>query len=130
MEFKDFYIHLGKLAYAVAMADGNVQQEEIDKLRLDLKEILLPLESDLDEFGMDSAFYTEFEFEKLMDQEVEVAAAFKEFIAFAENNKGNITDKMKEVSIKIIENVANAYQGIIKEEQVLIDELKSKFKEI
>jgi len=52
MNYEDFYTQLGKLAYAVAMADGTVQQEEIDKFRDDIKELLLPLESGADDLNL------------------------------------------------------------------------------
>ena len=130
MDFKKFYVNLGKLVYAIAMADGSVQQEEIEKFRNDLNNLLLPLHSGVDELGMDSAFYTEFEFETLMDNKVSMKEAFDSFIKYIDENKDDFTDELKEVCMKIVEDVAKAYEGIVEEEKVLIDTLKAKLDSI
>jgi len=126
MNYEDFYTQLGKLAYAVAMADGTVQQEEIDKFRDDIKELLLPLESGADEFGIDNAFFSEFEFKSLMDKKIGVEETFESFLNFIDKNKESIDDNLKEVCLKVVENVALAYQGIVESEKLLIDKLKEK----
>ncbi|MCF8298130.1 MAG: hypothetical protein K9J13_11335 [Saprospiraceae bacterium] len=130
MNYKQFYVNLGKLVYAIAMADGSVQQEEIEKFREDLNELLIPLQEGVDEFGMDSAFYTEFEFEKLLDKKVSMKEAFDSFMIFIDENKSDFTIELKAICIKIVENVANAYQGVVKEERELINALTEKLNSI
>ena len=130
MNLKQFYINLGKLVYAIAMADGRVQQEEIEKFREDLNELLLPLQEGVDEFGMDSAFYSEFEFEKLMDKNISMQEAFDSFSIYIDENKNDFNDELKEICIKIVENVAEAYEGIVQEEKDLIAALKEKLNSI
>ncbi len=130
MNLKQFYINLGKLVYAIAMADGRVQQEEIEKFREDLNELLLPLQEGVDEFGMDSAFYSEFEFEKLMDKNISMQEAFDSFSIYIDENKNDFNDELKEICIKIVENIAEAYEGIVQEEKDLIAALKEKLNSI
>ncbi|MFC2110928.1 hypothetical protein ACFLQ5_00595 [Bacteroidota bacterium] len=130
MNFKQFYINLGKLVYAIAMADGSVQQEEIEKFREDLDDLLKPLHGGVDELGMDSSFHTEFEFEKLMDENISMKDAFDSFSSYIDENKRDFTDEIKRVCIKMVENVANAYQGIIAEERELINALNEKLNSI
>lgn len=126
MEYKEFYIELGKLVYAIAMADGQVQQEELDTLRNTINTHLAPLEDSMDEFGTDSAFYTEFEFETLMDSQADVKSCFESFMQYIENNKNLFTPKFKAACINVIEEVAKAYQGIIPAEKELIDKIKAR----
>jgi len=77
MEIKDFYTHLGKLLYSVAMADGEVQDEEMQELyKLVISEL-----SDENMFDQEevNVFHTEFEFEELMDKNASKDEAFGAF---------------------------------------------------
>ncbi len=125
MDYKEFYTELGKLLYAVAKADGEVQDEELHKIYQmvvnDLSdEMLFERGDEVD------AYYTEFEFEALIDRNTEMDVAMNSFIDFYNKNKGEFTDKMIETTLKAMIAVADAYDGIVPEEQELIDELKEK----
>jgi uncharacterized tellurite resistance protein B-like protein len=130
MELKQFYRELGKLIYAIAKADGTIQQEEVDTFRETLRKHLQPLESSFDDFGVDPAFYTELQFESMMDESSSMQESFDSFMQFAEENKTQFTPEMKQATINIIKDVAEAFQGIIDEEQALIDAVIAKFQSI
>jgi uncharacterized tellurite resistance protein B-like protein len=128
MNYKQFYIELGNLLYAIANADGAIQKEEYDQLYKLVREELLPLEDSVDEFGTDNAFYTEFEFEALMDRKASVSETFQSFVKFAKENRTHMDDTIKKICIHSVEKIARAYRGIDKYEQELIDNLKKEFK--
>jgi uncharacterized membrane protein YebE (DUF533 family) len=111
--------------YAVAKADGEVQDEELDKIYQmvvdDLSdEILFNRGDEVD------AYYTEFEFEALIDQNTDMHVAVNSFIDYFNKHQADFTDKMKETTLKAMIAVADAFEGIVPEEQKLIDELTEK----
>jgi uncharacterized membrane protein YebE (DUF533 family) len=125
MDYKEFYTELGKLLYAVAKADGEVQDEELHKIYQmvvdDLSdEILFNRGDEVD------AYYTEFEFEALIDQNTDMHVAVNSFIDYFNKHQADFTDKMKETTLKAMIAVADAFEGIVPEEQKLIDELTEK----
>ena len=125
MDYKEFYTELGKLLYAVAKADGEVQDEELHKIYQmvvdDLSdELLFNRGEEVD------AYYTEFEFEALIDQNVDIHAAVHSFNEYYEKNQELFNDKMKQTTLKAMIAVADAFEGIIPEEQALIDEITKK----
>jgi len=127
MDFKEFYTELGKLLYAVAKADGEVQDEELHKIYQmvvnDLSdEILFDRGDEVD------AYYTEFEFEALIDRNVDIHAAVNSFVDYFERNEDKFNDKMKQTTLKAMIAVADAFEGIIPEEQALIDVITKKLK--
>ncbi len=124
MEKKDFYINLGRLLYAVAMADGEVQDEEMQEL---YKLVISDL-SDESLFNQDevNVFNTEFEFESLMERKVSRNDAFHTFIGFFDQNKTHFTPEMKKVVIHAVERIAESFDGIVNEEREMIDILKSR----
>jgi tellurite resistance protein len=127
MDYREFYTELGKLLYAVAKADGEVQDEELHKIyQMVVKDLsdasLFDRENEVD------AYYTEFEFEALIDQNTEMTVALQSFLEFFDENEDSFTDDMKAISLRAMEHVAEAFDGIVPEEQALIDELSAKFK--
>ncbi len=126
MEIKEFYVHLGKLLYAVAMADGEVQDEEMQELyKLVISEL-----SDENMFDQEevNVFYTEFEFEKLLDNNANKEDAYNAFVKYFDENYKNFTPHMKKVTIYAVEQIAKAFDGIVEEELVMIDGLKDRLK--
>jgi uncharacterized tellurite resistance protein B-like protein len=129
MSTSEFYIELGRLLYAVAKSDGQVQKEEKEKIYSIVKDELLSLEDTVDEFGMDNAFYTEFEFERLVDIRSGAKDPFQSFVSYVKMNHEEIHDELKKLVIRCVEKVAFAYGGIDETEQALIDKLAGKLKD-
>ncbi|OIP01553.1 MAG: hypothetical protein AUJ98_03860 [Bacteroidetes bacterium CG2_30_33_31] len=125
MEYKEYYTELGKLLYAVAKADGEVQDEELYQIyKIVVEEIS---DDNLFERGEEvDSYYTEFEFEALIDKNTDMHEAFNSFLLFYGENEKDFTKKMKLTTLKAMEAVANAYEGIVPEEQLLIDNLKKR----
>jgi len=61
-----------------------------------------------------------------MDKKIGVEETFESFLNFIDENKESIDNNLKEVCLKVVENVALAYQGIVESEKLLIDKLKEK----
>lgn len=124
---KDFYIHLGKLLYAVAKADGSVQDEELNSIyRLVVTEI-----KDDEIFGKNGnidSYYTEFEFEELMDHNADVNDSLNSFLVFFRENHKEFTPLMLEITLNAAQRIAESYEGIIPEEQKILDLINDELK--
>jgi len=127
---KEFYSHLGKLLYAVADIDQVISKEERNALHSIVKKELSPNENNIDEFGTDISYYTEFEFDVLTDQVATSEDTFNSFINFVEENKKHFDSKIKNLTIHLASEIAKAYEGTSKKEEDLIEKLKNKLKEI
>ena len=68
MNHKKYYIELGKLFYAIANADGKIEPKEIAALREIIQNQFVTVEAESDEFGVNDAYYAEFEFETLNEK--------------------------------------------------------------
>jgi hypothetical protein len=93
MEAQLFYKELGRLLYAIAAADGTVQDKELATLKRIVKEELAPLEASTDHFGTDQAYITEF------------------------------GERRKALIYKAADSVATAFHGVGKKEMPLLIEL-------
>lgn len=124
MDYQEFFIETGRLFYAIAMADGEVQPSEhkliLDIIRRNLKE----LESSSDAFGTANAYYTEFEMERLIDFKVEPIEAFNSFIDFATENLNDISTDLRIQLVQMAENVAESWNGVVNTEHDLLSRLK------
>jgi hypothetical protein len=115
---------LGKLLYAIAIADGFVQEEEKYNLhRFVLKE-LAHHERTYDSSGMNQAFYVDFEFESYVKEHPELNGTAKNFGEFVEENIEPGDKQLLERSIQLMENVATAYSK--GKEKTIIDQVRSK----
>lgn len=128
MNYKKLYIEIGKLLYAVAKADGNVQSEEKVALKEIVQKELAPLEASIDAFGSDQAFYAEFEFETLEANDIAHEDALKSFIDFAHANPNLFNDQLIKLTFDAVKKIANAYQGTNKVELEVIALLNKAFK--
>jgi hypothetical protein len=122
--YKKFYKQLGKLLYAVAKADGKIQEPEVKAIHEIVTTDLAPLENSVDPFGTDAAFYAEFEFELLRDREVKKDKAYQAFLDYLKENDKHIKPHLRNLAITAVEKVAEAYQGTEKAEADLIADLK------
>lgn len=120
---REFYKELGKLVYALAKADGEIQVKESDKLIEILRgtEIyceqgeIIPLQSE--------KYYTEFEFMLYKEKKIAVKDAFSSFINFINNNFTHIDDKMKKITLALAKKILKSHKGINRLEQKMLDEL-------
>ena len=124
-DIKDLYLHLGKLTYAVAIADGRVQQEEINDLHKLIRNEFVSLEKATDEFDTNLAFYTEFEFETRVDSQTSKADVYDAFISFLREHREHITPEIKELCVNSVLHIAEAYGGVVEKEKEFLQKLQS-----
>ncbi|WP_250631671.1 hypothetical protein [Rhodoflexus caldus] len=122
--YKKLYKNIGVLLYAIAKADGQIQDKEIKVIHRIVVEDLAPLEESVDNFGTDAAFFAEFEFEILQDRDISAQKAFDRFVAFAKENQKNLSPELRALIVKSVEKVAAAYRGTNKAEAEMIESLK------
>lgn len=122
--YKKFYKQIGVLLYAIAKADGQIQDKEIKTIHQIVVEDLAPLEESVDNFGTDAAFFAEFEFEILQDREISAQKAFDRFVAFAKENDKNLSADMRQLIVASVEKVAASYRGTNKAAAEMIEALK------
>jgi hypothetical protein len=120
---KQYYKELGKLLYAISIADGVVQQEERDQLHQYVTKELAHNEKTYDSSGMNQAFYVDFEFEDLIKQHPELNGTVKTFKRFLENNLEPGDRELMRRSLVLMEGVTNAYTK--KKEKNIIEQVKS-----
>ena len=124
MDYQEFYIETGRLLYAIAMADGAIQEDEKSKMLNLVRDTLRKLEGSVDAFGTSNAFYTEFELERLIDFNVDSRESFDSFIDYFESNRSEMTSDLKAIIIQMAEEVAEAWDGVVAEENAYIIRLK------
>lgn len=125
MIFSEFYSEVGKLLYAVADVDGKISQKERDAIHQLVQEELVPIEQSKDDFGTDSAYYTEFEFDVLEEQQIPAQLALQSFLDFIVEHKTAITPELKSASIKVAEKMAAVYYGTNRQEEALLEKIKN-----
>jgi uncharacterized tellurite resistance protein B-like protein len=120
MHYKEFYSELGKLLYAVSDIDGTLSKAEKNKLQEIVKKELVPAETHVDDFGTNTAFYSEIEFD-FMDEAIgDAVTAFESFIDFVEDHHTAFDAQTKKASLHVMKELADAYYGTNKKEKELI----------
>ena len=130
MIYKKFYAEVGKLLYAIAIADGVVDEKEYRLLRNIVRNKLVPMEQSTDAFGTDAAYFAEMEFDVLYDQAAEAEPAFNSFIDFVEAHHKSFDKHLKDVCLQISREIAHAYYGINKKESSMLKTLKKEMQKV
>ncbi|MEZ4811148.1 MAG: hypothetical protein R2819_12375 [Allomuricauda sp.] len=120
----EFYQNLGKLFYAVAMADKEVRPVEVERLRNYVRQHWLDIDGFEDEFHTDAAYLIEIVFDWLQDEEKEGDAYFDEFKDFYKEHPEKFTPKLKSLIIETAESIASSFAGKNKSEMLIIFRLK------
>jgi hypothetical protein len=127
---KQFYKELGRLLYAVAMADGKIQKEEEKTLHDFVCKELALSEPTSDSSGMNQAFYTDFEFADYVRQNISIEEAHDSFMRFFSANAADIDPILIYKSIRAVEKLAGSFKKINQKERDLIDRIKKEILEI
>ncbi|NAY91304.1 hypothetical protein GTQ34_05170 [Muricauda sp. JGD-17] len=125
----EFYQNLGKLFYAVAMADKQVRPVEVKRLRKYVRQYWLEIDDFEDEFSTDSAYQIEIVFDWLEEEEKNGEDYFKDFEAFYKEHPEKFKPEIKSLIINTAEAIASSFAGKNKSELLLIFKLKLLFKE-
>jgi hypothetical protein len=111
MIYKNFYSEVGKLLYALAKADGQISAEEINEIHQLVLKDLVPLEDSSDEFGTDSAYYVEMEFDFLNENSYDPDVAFDSFISYVEDHYTAFDERLKTAIMDVAETLINSFHS-------------------
>lgn len=121
MIYKNFYSEVGKLLYALAKADGSITAEEIKAIHQLVLKDLVPLEASTDEFGTDSAFYVEMEFDFLNENFYDPDVAFNSFITYVDDHYSAFDEHLKSAILNVATTLFNSFHGTnIKDHNYLV----------
>jgi hypothetical protein len=118
------YQNLGKLFYAIAMADKKVHPKEIKKLKDAVAHYWVDVDELTDEFGTDAAYQIEIVFDWLLQEEKDSDVYFDAFVAYFIENKDKFPETVKLLIRKTAEDIAASYSGMNKSELMLLGKLK------
>ncbi|WP_298477061.1 hypothetical protein [uncultured Maribacter sp.] len=119
-----FYQNLGKLFYAIAMADKQVNSHEVQKLKEDVRKYWVPLDNTEDAYGTDAAFQIEIVFDWLHLEEKESEYYYKEFLDFYKEHPTFFTPDINKIIWKTADDIASSFSGKNKSELILLAKLK------
>ena len=122
-----FYQNLGKLFFAVAMADKHVRPREVDKLLEDVRTYWLDLDQSRDEFGADAAYQIEIVFDWLLNEEKDSETYFDEFADFYHEHPEKFSRQIKTLILHTSNDIANSFAGKNKSELIILTKLQNLF---
>jgi uncharacterized tellurite resistance protein B-like protein len=118
MAKENIFKAMGSLAYAVAVADGTIQEEE--------KKIIKKLALEEFELGeIDNAWITNM-FTHLEERKISMEEAYQFALDSLEANRFSydFDEAMKKKCLKFIERTAEAFQGVDYNERAVLNRLK------
>lgn len=124
MIYKNFYSEVGKLLYAIAKADGTIDSKEIKAIHQMVLKDLVPLESSTDEFGTDSAFYVEMEFDYLNENLYDPDVAFNSFVDYVQDHYSAFDSKMKTAVFNVANTLTQSFHETNIKDHYMIEKLK------
>lgn len=121
------YQNLGKLFYAIAIADHNVHSREIDKLRKFIRTYWLDVDKVEDEYGEDAAYQIETVFDWLLEFEKDGQKCFDAFQEYYKDHQTAFTPYLKVLILDTAHAIANSFSGTNKSELLLVGKLRLLF---
>ena len=129
MIHQHFYIELGKALYAVAKADGVLQDREERKLN----DLISPEAGNLPSYlklapEHQEIILTKLSFYNCVKQNLTVRDAAESYIAFRKRNDEKIDLRLKQLASSLIQAMAASVNGISSTEHAIVIELEQNFK--
>ena len=129
MDYSVFYTELGRLAYAVARADGIVQTEEVDKICEFIGQEIENTGS-ANHSHRDAVLGAGAEFNRLRKISASARETYTGFTNYIDSNAGIFDKRIKNLCIRVAMRIAAANEGVNETESALIDKLKKKLDSI
>lgn len=123
----ELYQNLGKLFYAMAMADRSVHINEMEKLNEVVKEHWLDVDDVEDEYGSDAALQIISVFDWLLEYEKDSEEIYEEFEAFYTEHELVFTPKIKSLAMSTSRAITASFYGSNKSELILLGRLQLLF---
>lgn len=121
---KELYQNLGKLFYAVAMADKSIHIKELETLKALVREHWLAIDAIEDEYGSDAAFQIEIVFDWLMEYGKDGKSCYDEFASFYKEYSKRFTPQVKKLIMDTAHAIANSFARKNKSELILLAKLE------
>lgn len=119
MSKQNIYKAMGSMAYAIAIADGEIQEEEKNTIRrLALEEFEL---SDIDNVWITNMF------QELEDKNISLEEAYRYAMDVLESNRFDFDfdEGTKKKCLKFIERTAESFEGVDLNERQILNRLKT-----
>jgi hypothetical protein len=125
-----FYQHLGKLFYAIALADKKIKKEEFEVMKKEIS--LLSINNDLriTAAQIDIEHHITATFKILYFDKATVKSCFDDFITYKRAHESLFTTSIKKAILKIAGKIAASFSDVNKSELVLLAKLSIELKEI
>ena len=120
----ELYQSLGKLFYAIAMADKNVRPSEVEELNKNVHTFWLSIDEVEDEYGTDAAHQIAIVFDWLQQENKEGQQYFDEFVDFYKEHPQKFNDEIKKLIMKTAYDIALSFWGANKSELILLTKLR------
>ena len=125
-----FYQNLGKLFYAVAIADKQVHKFEIDELKSIVKKQWLDIDSIIDDYDTDGAYQIEIVFDWLnKETHLDAKSCFNDFVTYKNEQPHLFTDEVKKLILKTANAIAASFSGLNKSELIMLAKLDLELKQ-
>jgi len=124
----EFYQHLGKLFYAIAVADNTVNKEEYLTLIKIVKTHWLTLDNIVDDYGNKLSPIIDVFNWLDNEQDYHAETCFNSFIDFKRKNEHLFTEETKRLIIKTAGAIASAFAGVNKSELIMLAKLNLELK--
>jgi hypothetical protein len=118
------YENLGKLFYAVAIADGTVKVKEIDKLKEIIRKSWLDLDAVEDRYHTDEAYQIETVFDWALEYQMTGKQSFEDFADFYMEHRELFSDPIKKLIRETANGIAHSFAGKNKPELVILARLE------
>ena len=119
-----FYLALGKLLYAVAIADDSISKKEKQTISNLISERLLQKERETDRYGTNDAWITQFSFETSEAMSLKEEEAFDNFLEFTHEFRNELSEDELSLCLKLAEHLSDAYCHVNNKENKLLIELR------
>jgi len=120
IEKREIYRGIAEMAYVIAKADKGLSAEE----RIAFQRIIEE-ELSYNSWAAQSRF-------ELLDEVTQpsIEKAYNEAIHDFRKYKSHLTDELKQISIRVLQKVANACSGFSEKEAIILDRFKKDLKEL
>lgn len=125
---KQYYKELGKAAYAIAVADGQVSSEEHEALHHFVLKQLVSEEKKEDSSHMNEAFYVDFAFDEASAQKPDAEEAVRSFVRYLHSHYQPADKDLVKRSLFVLKQVASAYSR--KREKEVLSLIESEIREV
>ncbi|QHI35640.1 hypothetical protein IMCC3317_09860 [Kordia antarctica] len=123
-----FYQHLGKLFYAIALADKKIKKVEFEVMKKHIS--LLNMEENL--IAIDIKINIEHQitstFNMLYFEETDAQTCFNDFVTFKRTYESLFTASLKNTILKIAGKIASGFSNINKSELMMLAKLSIELK--